>query len=162
MFLYQSLEGHEPTGQVIGYFDDILLKYLSKFYEKGYLKHTAIILFSDHGQHLNGPLYLFDSQDFHYERTLPGLFLILPNDERLYKNNLYDNIKLNQQTLITGFDIYNTLIHLAFGENKQKVDKYKVKYGESLFEKINYKNRYCESSIFDSLLTKKVCNCIKN
>ena len=88
--------------------------------------------------------------------------MILPNDERLYKNNLYDKIKLNQQTLITGFDIYNTLIHLAFGENKQKVDKYKVKYGESLFEKINYKNRYCESSIFDSLLTKKVCNCIKN
>ena len=162
MFLHESQEGHEPTGQVIGYFDDILFKYLSKFYEKGYLKHTAIILFSDHGQHLNGPLYLFDSQDFYYERTLPGLFLILPNDERLYKNNLYDKIKLNQQTLITGFDIYNTLIHLAFGENKQKVDKYKVKYGESLFEKINYKNRYCESSIFDSLLTKKVCNCIKN
>jgi hypothetical protein len=100
MFLYESLEGHEPTGQVIGYFDHILFKYLSKFYEKGYLKHTAIILFSDHGQHLNGPLYLFDSQDFYYERTLPGLFLILPNDERLYKNNLYDNIKLNQQTLI--------------------------------------------------------------
>jgi hypothetical protein len=162
LFLYQSLDGHEPTGQVIGFFDDILFKFLSKFYGKGYLKQTPIILFSDHGQHLNGPLYLFDSQDFYYERALPGLFLILPNDEKLYKNNLCDKIKLNQQTLITGFDIYNTLVHIAFGENKQKVNKYKVKYGESLFTKINYKNRYCESKIFGSLLTKKVCNCIKN
>jgi hypothetical protein len=43
---------------------------------------------------------------------------------------------LNQQTLIIGFDIYNTLVHLAFGGNKKKVDKYKVKYGESLFKKL--------------------------
>jgi hypothetical protein len=49
MFLYQSLEGHEPTGQVIVYFDDILFKYLRKYYEKGYLKQTPITLFSDHG-----------------------------------------------------------------------------------------------------------------
>ena len=157
MFLYQTLDGHEPTGQVIGYFDNILYKYLSKFYKKGYLQKTAIIIFSDHGQHLNGPLYLFNSQDFYYERTLPGLFLILPNDEKLYKNNLYDNIKLNQQTFITGFDIYNTLVHLAFGENKQKVNKYKVKYGESLFNKINYTNRYCESEIINKMIIDFDC-----
>ena len=162
MFLYQTLDGHEPTGQVIGYLDNILYAYLSKFYKKGYLKKTAIIIFSDHGQHLNGPLYLFNSQDFYYERTLPGLFLILPNDEKLYKNNLYENIKSNQQTFITGFDIYNTLIHLAFGENMQKVNKYKVKYGESLFKKINYTNRYCESEIFESQIPNHICNCKKS
>lgn len=162
MFLYQSLDGHEPTGQVIGYFDDILFKYMSKFYRKGYLKKTAIIIFSDHGQHLSVPFLNFDFQDFYYERTLPGLFLILPNDEKLYNNNLYDKIKMNQQTLITGFDIYNSLVHLAFGENNQKFNKYKVKYGESLFKKINYKNRYCESKIFRSFLSEYVCNCKKN
>ena len=162
MFLYQSLDGHEPSGQVIGHFDKIFYKYLNKFYQKGYLKKTAILIFSDHGQHLNGPLYLFNSQDFYYERTLPGLFLILPNDEKLYKNNLYEKIKLNQQTFITGFDIYNTLVHLAFGKNKQGVDKYKVKYGESLFEKINYKNRYCESKILESQISHRLCNCKKN
>lgn len=121
MFLYQSLDGHDPTGQVIGYFDDILYNYLSKFNRNGYLKETSIIIFSDHWQHLNGPLYLFDSQDFYYEKTLPGLFLILPNDKKLYQNNLYDKIKSNQQTLITGFDIYNSLVYLAFGENKKNL-----------------------------------------
>ena len=162
MFLYQTLDGHEPTGQVIGYFDNILYKYLNKFYQKGYLQKTAILIFSDHGQHLNGPLYLFNSQDFYYERSLPGLFLVLPNDEKLYKNNLYDNIKMNQQTFITGFDIYNTLVHIAFGENQQKFNKYKVKYGESLLKKINYTNRYCESEIIESQIPNYACNCKKN
>lgn len=32
MFLLQSLEGHEPTNQVIGHLDDILYKFLIKFY----------------------------------------------------------------------------------------------------------------------------------
>ena len=162
MFLYQSLDGHEPSGQAIGHFDKIFYKFLTKFYQRGYLNKAAILIFSDHGQHLNGPLYLFNSQDFYYERTLPGLFLILPNDEKLYKNNLYENIKLNQQTFITGFDIYNTLVHLAFGNNKKKFDKYKVKNGETLFKKINYKNRYCESKILNLHLSHRICNCRKN
>ena len=69
---------------------------------------------------------------------------------------------MNQQTLITGFDIYNSLVHLAFGENNQEFNKYKVKYGESSLKKINYKNRYCESKIFRSFLSENICNCKKN
>jgi len=34
---------------------------------------------------------------------------------------------MNPQTLIIGFDIYNFLVHLAFGENNQKFNKYKVR-----------------------------------
>lgn len=159
MFMFQSLEGHEPTGEVIGYFDEIFYKFLKKFYNKDYFRNTSIIIFSDHGQHLNGPLYLFDSQDFYYERTLPVLFIILPNDEKLYKNNLYEKIKNNQQTLITAFDIYNTLVNLAFGEEQRKYIKYSIPYGETLFNELNYKNRYCESKIFESQITHSSCNC---
>ena len=128
---------------------------------KGYFNNTAIIIFSDHGQHLTGPLYLLDSYDFYYERTLPVLFLILPNEEKLYKNNLYDNISSNQQTFITAFDIYNTLVNLAFGEDQNKINKYKTQYGESLFNKIDYNNRYCQSKIFDSQIVSYACNCKK-
>ena len=117
MFFYKCLDGHEPTGELIGYLDTRLYNFLNKFYIKGYFKDTALILFSDHGQHLNGPLYLFDSQDFHFERSLALLLLIVPNDEKLYQNNLYEKIKSNEQTFITPFDIYNTLLYLAFGED---------------------------------------------
>ena len=91
--------------------------------------------------HINGPLYLFDSQDFFYERTLALLILIIPNNEKLYKDNLFEKMKSNQQTFVTPFDIYNTLIHLSYGEINQDYRRNSVSHGSSLFTKINYKYR---------------------
>ena len=162
LFLFQTLDGHEPTGELIGYFDEILYNFLNKFNKNGYFKNTAIIIFSDHGMQLNGPLYLMDSQDFNYERNLPTLFLLVPNDKKLYRNDFFEIIKSNQQTLITAYDIYNTLINLASGENKEEYKINKVSYGESLFSRLNYKKRYCESSIYEELqIPKNVCRCQK-
>ena len=161
MFLLQSLEGHEPTGEVIKYIDEIFYKFLNKFYSNGLLKDTAILIFSDHGQHLSGPLYLTKSFDFIYERLLPALFLIVPNDNKLYKNNLYEKMRNNQQTFITPFDIHDTLIHLAFGNEKKMIKKYKSNYGNSLFEKLNYRFRFCESPIYKSKFNIKICKCKK-
>ena len=157
MFLFQSLDGHEPTGELIGYFDKILYNFLYKFYIKRNLKDTAIIIFSDHGQHLNGPFYLLDSQDYYIERSLPVLFLLFPNNEILYENNLYEKIRNNQQIFITPFDIYNTLVHLAFGKNNLMYKKYFVSFGESLLTELNYKERYCNSKIFDSPIDLETC-----
>lgn len=70
MFIINIIDGHEPTGELIGHFDETLYNFFKNFDLKGYLKYTTLILFSDHGMHINGPLYLFDSQDFLYERTL--------------------------------------------------------------------------------------------
>lgn len=160
LFLFQSLDGHEPTGELVGYFDEILFEFLNKFYSLGYLKDTAILLFSDHGLHLPGPLYLFHSQDFLSERTLPLLLLIVSNNAKLYKDNLYQKIKSNQQIFITPFDIYNTLIHLAYGENKKEYKKKAIPLGSSLFSKLNYKTRVCKSNIFKPNIPKEFCKCL--
>jgi hypothetical protein len=106
MFLFESEEGHEPTGQVIGYLDDILYNFFSKLYSETFLLNTTIILFSDHGQHLNWLLYVLKFKDFLYETTLPFLFLIFPNTQELYNESLYEKIKNNQQIFITPYDIY--------------------------------------------------------
>ena len=161
MFLFQSLDGHEPTGQVIGYIDDIFYNFLTKFYSNGLFKDTVILIFSDHGQHLNGPLYLTESFDFLYELVLPTLFIIIPNDSKLYKNNLYEKMRDNQQTLITAFDIHDTLIHLAFGNEKKMFKKFKSNYGNSLFNNLNYRIRFCESPKYKSKINLKVCKCNK-
>ena len=158
MFLFQSNDGHEPTGELIGHFDEILYNFLLKFYNKGWFKDTAIIFFSDHGQHLNGPLYILDSQDFFYERGLPLLFILLPNDNKLYLKNKYEIIKSNQQTFITAFDIYNTFIHLSLGEDKENEKKF-TPFGESLLKTINYRERFCESFIYKSQITRYGCIC---
>jgi hypothetical protein len=160
MFLLESGEGHEPTGQIVGYLDDILYNFLSKLYSNNFLSNTTIILFSDHGQHLNGPLYFFKLKDFLYERTLPILFLIIPNTQELYEESLYEIIKSNQQVFITAYDIYHTLIHIALGDKIYKVKKKLFKnYGESLLTPINYSLRYCQSRIYDSQIDSDTCNC---
>lgn len=117
------------------------------------------MIFSDHGLHLPSPYYLFNSEDFLYERTLPLLLLLVPNDEKLYKDNLYEKMKSNQQTFITPFDIYNTLIHLASGDNKEEYKNNSINYGGSLFSKLNYKIRFCNSSKFKSIISNELCKC---
>ena len=162
LFLFQSLEGHEPTGELIGHFDDIFHDFLMRFYSNGWFKDTVILIFSDHGLHLNGPLYLFDSQDFYYERSLPLLFIIIPNKEELYTNNLYEIIKSNQQTFVTPFDIYNTLIYLSNSETYNNISS---PFGDSLFNEIDYKKRYCQSSLYifqnESQINPSYCSCLK-
>ena len=161
LFLLQSLEGHEPTGELIGHFDDIFYNFLNKFDSNNWFKDTAILIFSDHGQHLNGPLYLFDSQDFLYERSLPLLLMLIPNNEKLYNNDLYEIIKSNQQTFITPFDIYNTLLYFVYNNNYINVGN---RFGESLFNIIDYKNRFCQSSLYkfqnESQINPASCSCI--
>lgn len=157
MFLLQSIEGHEPTNQAIGYLDDILYNHLVSSFSRGFLKDTAIIIFSDHGEHINGPLYIINSLDIKYERTLPLLILAVHNDENLYKKDFYENIKNNQQIFITSYDIHDTLIHLAFGDNHKMYEKNKSEYGSSIFKKLNYKIRYCESTFYNNII--KQCNC---
>ena len=159
LLLFQTLEGHEPAGELIGYFNKILYNFLDKFNKKGYFEDTIIFIFSDHGQHLTGPLYLFNSQDFFIERTLPVLFLLIPNNEKLYRANLYENIKKNSQIFITAYDIYNSFIHLSFEENKEEYKKNSISGGYSLLPELNYKKRYCESPIYNDLeISKNICN----
>ena len=160
MFLFESGEGHEPTGQIVGYLDDILYNFLNKLLLNNFLSNTTIILFSDHGQHLNGPLYFFKLKDYLYERTLPVLFLIIPNTQELYEESLYEKVKSNEQVFITPYDIYYTLIHIALGPKINKIKNNSSHYyGQSLLTPINYSLRYCQSRIYDFQINSYTCNC---
>lgn len=68
------------------------------------------------------------------------MFYLLINDKKgeNYESQ-FNYIYSNQQTFITGFDIYNTLIHLIYGDTYgTNVTKNIIsKYGKSLFTKIN-------------------------
>ena len=75
-------------------------------------------------------------------------YLILNDRKNLSYDEQYSNIYNNQQILITGYDIYNTLANLVFGDkydlikNKtEEIETPKSKLGISLFNKINSKMR---------------------
>ena len=89
------------------------------------------------------PSIYYLSDFFQIERRFPMLFIIINDRKNIGYNQQYINIHKNQQSFITGYDIYNTIIHLIYGDkfganitNDIKSDK-----GESLFNIINSKIR---------------------
>ena len=94
---------------------------------------------------------------FRKELRLPMLYLIINERKNINYNEQYFNIQKNQQTFITGYDIYNTINNLLFGDSylniKNKtdsIDSPKTSFGESLFNYINPKER--SSKIYESMV----------
>ena len=143
-------DGHEPTGQVVKYLDEDLYNFLEDLYKSKKLEDTALFILSDHGNSYFNYVYyyIFKSDDSIIERTYATLFIILPNDKNV-KNKLnkdyYNNINQNQQILMSPYDIHNTLIHIAIGNNT--INNYRIysRYGKSLLSSFRGKKRTCKN-----------------
>ena len=143
-------DGHEPTGQVVKYLDEYLYNFLEELYQNKKLDDTALFLLSDHGNSYFNYVYyyIFKSDDSLVERSYATLFIILPKDERI-KNKIsdeyYDNIYNNQQILMSPYDIHNTLIHIASGNNTLNNYEIYSGYGKSLLSSFEGKSRNCKT-----------------
>ena len=156
-------DGHESTFEVLKYLDEPLYEFLNSFYQKGYLKNTALFILSDHGNHMPGLYNLFFSSQYETERLLGNLYIII-NSDYLFnqKRNLFrifnQNIIENQQSIVTPYDIHDTLIHFIYGEFPSVY--YSTK-GTSFFNKIDNSVRDC--NFFDQDIEEKgLCRCIPN
>ena len=84
--------------------------------------------------------YFYDF--YQLEIRLPMLYIIVNDRKNLTYNEQYMNIHENQQTFITAYDIYNTIINIIYGDQYIKsISIPKSGKGKSLFEKINPKSR---------------------
>ena len=163
-----SMDSHEGTGELISLMEHTLIEFLDDLYKNGDLKDTALFLFSDHGNHMSPHLSLMPGEDVEIEKIMPFFFLLLPKKNNNYQNDLfldefYENLYKNQQSLVTTYDIHNTLIHIIFNERDLNKAPYS-KEGNSLFNLINNKNRTCDN--YPEIFKKKspgtlTCNCIK-
>ena len=157
-------DGHESTFEVLKYLDEPMVEFLQFFLDKGYLKNTALFIVSDHGNHMPGLYNLFLSEQFETERVLGNFYLIINNNLTLMKNNLerfklfHKNIMINQQSIITPYDIHDTMIHLIAG--KISVNCFSRK-GKSVFMEIDNSERNC--NFFDQDDEEKgLCRCVPN
>ena len=156
-------DGHESTFEVLQYLDEPLYNFLNTFYQKGYLKNTALIFVSDHGNHMPGLYNLLFSDQYETERLL-GSFYIIINSDYLFNEgkekfkNFNQNIMKNQQSLLTPYDIHDTLVHILYGDNNTGLYSSK---GKSVFMNINNSKRDC--NYFDQDFEEKgLCRCVPN
>ena len=138
---------HEGTLESIKYDDEIISNFLNSLYEDNLFKDTSIFLMSDHGCGMASIYYLSDF--YKIEIKLAALFIIINDRKNVDYNRQYYNIQNNQQTFITGYDIYNTICHIIYGDNYINIpnkenfhDTPRSPKGKSLFEEINQKERH--------------------
>ena len=163
-----SMDSHEGTGELISLMDQPLVDFLDDLYKNGDLKDTALFMFSDHGNHISPHLSLMPSGDVEIEKIMPFFFILLPKKNKDYKNELfldefYENLYKNQQSLVTCYDIHDTMIHIIFNEGDPNKAPY-TKNGISLFNLVNNKNRTCDN--YPEIIEKRspgtlTCNCYK-
>ena len=153
-------EGHEGSMELVKYLADPLFEFVKYFFDNNLLDDTFMFIVSDHGNHMLGPWAIIRPKDYLIETTLATLFFIIPNNDKLYKNGLYDIICKNQQTFITPYDIHDTIVHIAYGTDKPRPFAYSQK-GSSLLIDINPMERYCENPKFNLNIAKSDCKCRK-
>ena len=157
-----SNDGHEGTLEVLKYADDIIYNYLEELYNENLLKDSTIFLLSDHG--VGMPSFYHAYNFYSIEEHLPMLYILINDRKNLIYEQQYKYINENQQTFITGFDIYNTIGNIIYGDAYQTIknktlenDTAKSEFGISLFDKINPKNRNPKIYQFSSGINYKYC-----
>ena len=146
-------DGHEGTLEIIKYDDEYVYKFLTNLFNENLLKETVVMFLSDHGWTMPS-LYHFNDA-FNFDIALPMFYILRYDKKNLSYNEQYKYLYENQQKFITGYDVYNTIGHLAYGKKykqikdkeKSKEDTPKSKFGKSIFTEIdskripnNYKN----------------------
>ena len=130
-------DAHEGTLEVVKYLDIKLAEFLEKFDKKGYLKDTAIFLVSDHGNNMIGIYNIFQFEDYVLEKTLGTWFMLLPKKKEI--NEKY--LEINQQRLVSPYDIHDTLLDM-FGYHQN--NKIYSRKGQSIYKEINGLERNCD------------------
>ena len=139
--------GHEGTMNVVKYIDDSVSNFLNKMFNENLLKDSSIILLSDHGASMPSVYYLFDF--LYIEYSLPMLYILVNDRKNISYEEQYMYLNKNQQTFITGFDIYNTMGNILYGKEYNNIknktnqeDSFKSDMGISLFNEIDAKTRF--------------------
>jgi len=147
-FLHLSfIDGHEFTLEAIKYLDKPLRNFLDKNEKSFETKNTAIIFLSDHGLHMNGFGNALNLDDLIIELNLPSLFILLPRYIADSKEG--ENLKNNENSIISNYDIYNFFQDLA-------ATKQFSKYGDSMFNNLLIQTRLC---LRDLTIADHNCRC---
>ena len=155
-------DGNEKTGEVIKYLDNDLYNFLEKLLNENMLLNTILFIASGQGNIYDEFFNNYNYEDFFVEKYIGTLFIFIDKKNIKSTDDYLNNIRNNQQIMITPYDIKETLESIAvnniYNDMKEKEQKYKgiFKKGKSLFSFINAKERNCGRY---KQLNNKVCRC---
>ena len=147
------IDAHERSEEVVKYLDEPLTQFLENLYNKNLLKNTAIFFVSDHGNGMYGFYRDINADDFFFENTLAFWFMILSG---YTDKDGIENLEENMQTLLTPYDIHDTLSDIVFDEVNMEVHT-RNGLGESVFREINAKERSCMK--YTEWPSDEMCHC---
>ncbi|XP_045112884.1 uncharacterized protein LOC123505533 isoform X2 [Portunus trituberculatus] len=123
--------------------DDHYFQYLQQMEKIGALNNTALFFISDHGMRWGGIRSTYIGM---LEERLPYVVLYLPPWFRKKYHQAYEHLASNTHRLTSNFDVYETLLDLAYGRFADPAyvtsTPSRTKRGTSLFRNIPW-NRSC-------------------
>ncbi|KAF9582030.1 hypothetical protein BGW38_000749 [Lunasporangiospora selenospora] len=151
------IEGHEGTGEVLLTLDDDLAEFMEGLEKDGSLENTIVFMLADHGLHM-GINFMF-TPNGRSEHMNPYLSVILPPLVTKKYPSLARGLKHNQQSLITGHEIYSSMKLLASGDMPENGDEDEVDGGAwrrgTLFDEELNPARTCE----EAMVPDEYCHC---
>ena len=155
-------DAHEFSGQVVKYLDEPLYNFLNNLYERKKLDDTAIFIVSDHGNSYFPYFYYYilRSDDATIEVTYATFYMLVPNYKNEKNKKILNNLYLHQQALVSPFDIHDTLLHIAYGDNLNTTNILYSGIGKSLLNDFDYKKRNCKT-YRGYMVVEKECLCEK-
>ena len=152
--------GNEKTGNVISYLDEPLYDFIFDYYNKGYFDNTALFIISDHGNIKSGIYNRISNSEFELEQKMGTFILLFSKNKNNQKYKV--NLLKNQDIFVTPYDIYDTMIHILYGDdNNELKNKYAVNNkGKSVLLSINQEERNCQK--YDDWIRDSFCCCSNN
>ncbi|XP_015929475.2 uncharacterized protein [Parasteatoda tepidariorum] len=115
----------------------------------GALNNSALVIFSDHGLRFGAIRHTYVGK---FEERMPFMYIHFPTWFLKQHPEFERNLKINQERLITLFDLHRTMKHLLHLDSK--MDREPEEHGLSLLEKIP-ENRTCA----DANILEHWCPC---
>ncbi|GBL97185.1 hypothetical protein AVEN_144621-1 [Araneus ventricosus] len=133
-----------------GWADEPTVRLLEGLLNDGSLNNTLLVLFSDHGLRFGEIRHTYVGK---FEERLPLMYIHVPKWFLDQYPEIAKNLQINQDRLMTLFDIHATMLH-QLDLSKTQTERSKRTLGRSLFEEIS-PNRTCD----DAYIQTHWCPC---
>ena len=131
-------------------YDELLSIFLKTIFSSPFFKHTIIVLRSDHGLQ-GGPAAIdYSTQQEHAHTWSHVLF------HESFSDFSINALETNQNRLVTGYDLYKTLIGLVNGSSSSSGQYPVPTWSYDLFKEIVPLNRTCD----EAKIPPEYCLCI--